>query len=115
MQRRVRHVDAAAMQQPLDLRQPHVIREQLLDRVALGLALLPAIAVRSPRVRRQRGDDCGHLLVIERRIGAGRESATLRRDDVAAHGLHVERQLRRDPLLLDAGRQSRSTSLIQPS
>ena len=38
MQRRVRHVDAAPVQQSPDLREPDPGRDQLLDRVMLGLA-----------------------------------------------------------------------------
>jgi hypothetical protein len=38
MQRRVRHIDAAPVQQSPDLREPDPGRDQLLDRVALGLA-----------------------------------------------------------------------------
>src|SRR5262249_35170255 len=45
VQRRVRDVDAPAVQQPSDLREPDASCEQLLDRIALGLALQPGITV----------------------------------------------------------------------
>ena len=102
VERRVRHVDATAVQQPLDLRKPHALEQQPLDLGALGLAPLPTVAVRPSRVGRQRGDHAGDVLVAER-LGPRREPAALCCGEVTTDGLHVQRQLRGDPLLLGTG------------
>jgi hypothetical protein len=71
VQRRVRHQDAAALEQPPHLRQPDITIEQLLDGLAFGLALLPCLAVR-PFGRSPQPDQHGReRLVRERGLAPG--------------------------------------------
>ena len=102
VQRRVRHLNALACQQPKDLGQPQIILEVLLDERSLCFAGPPRIAV-GMRGRLLERDDhrTDELVGQARKPVLEAHAAVLSLLHIAPYGLRIAPELRREALLRD--------------